>query len=311
MDYPKYFDPKKSQNLYGLEKNFYFLSSLFSTKKLPKVLMLSGVKGSGKSTLINHFLFSIFDEKNYDKKEFNLIKTSSFHNQFQNNIFQNIIYLKGLDHNSVKVDDIRYLKSQILQSSINNKERFIILDDIELFNTQSLNALLKIIEEPSKKNYFIFINNQKKPLIDTIRSRTLELKVILSEQQRLEVINKLMMCHSIEAILQPEESKLSPGMFIKFNYIFKEYDISLRNDFLDNLSLLLSLYKKTKNTLFIDIAFYLSDFYFKDLKNENRFKSDNIYEIKTFVLKNLNKYLTFNLSQNSLLNAISNKLKHG
>ena len=311
MDYPKYFDPKKSQNLYGLEKNFYFLSSLFSTKKLPKVLMLSGVKGSGKSTLINHFLFSIFDEKNYDKKEFNLIKTSSFHNQFQNNIFQNIIYLKGLDHNSVKVDDIRYLKSQILQSSINNKERFIILDDIELFNTQSLNALLKIIEEPSKKNYFIFINNQKKPLIDTIRSRTLELKVILSEQQRLEVINKLMMCHSIEAILQPEESKLSPGMFIKFNYIFKEYDISLRNDFLDNLSLLLSLYKKTKNTLFIDIAFYLTDFYFKDLKNENRFKSDNIYEIKTFVLKNLNKYLTFNLSQNSLLNAINDKLKHG
>ena len=311
MDYPKYFDPKKSQNLYGLEKNFYFLSSLFSTKKLPKVLMLSGVRGSGKSTLINHFLFSVFDEKNYDKKEFNLINTSSFHNQFQNDIFQNIIYLKGLDHNSVKVDDIRYLKSQILQSSINNKERFIILDDIELFNTQSLNALLKIIEEPSKKNYFILINNQTKPLIDTIRSRSLELKVILSEQQRLEVINKLMMRHSIEAILQPEESKLSPGMFIKFNYIFKEHDISLKNDFLDNLSLLLSLYKKTKNTLFIDIAFYLTDFYFKDLKNENRFKSDNIYEIKTFVLKNLNKYLTFNLSQNSLLNAISNKLKHG
>ena len=77
-----------------------------------------------------------------------------------------------------------------------------------------------------------------------------------------------------------------------------------------HLSLLLSLYKKTKNTLFIDIALF-NDFYFKDLKNENRFKSDNIYEIKTFVLKNLNKYLTFNLSQNSLLNAISNKLKHG
>ena len=311
MDYPKYFDPKKSQNLYGLEKDFYLLTSLFSEKKFPKILMLSGIRGSGKSTLINHFLFSIFDEKNYNKKEFNLIKSSSFHNQFQNDIFQNIIYLKGLDHKSVKVDDIRNLKSQILQSSINNKERFIILDDIELFNTQSLNALLKIIEEPSKKNYFILINNQTKTLIDTIRSRSLELKVIFSEQQRLEVINKLMISHSIEAILQPEESKLSPGMFIKFNYIFKEHDISLKDDFLDNLSLLLSLYKKTKNTLFIDIAFYLTDFYFKDLKNENRFKSDNIYEIKTFVLKNLNKYLTFNLSQNSLLNAISNKIKHG
>ena len=31
--------------------------------------MLTGDKGSGKSTLINHFLFSIFDEKNYNKKK--------------------------------------------------------------------------------------------------------------------------------------------------------------------------------------------------------------------------------------------------
>ena len=28
--------------------------------------MLTGNKGSGKSTLVNHFLFSIFDENNYD-----------------------------------------------------------------------------------------------------------------------------------------------------------------------------------------------------------------------------------------------------
>ena len=34
-----------------------------------KVLLLTGNKGSGKSTLINHLLFSIFDEKNYDKSK--------------------------------------------------------------------------------------------------------------------------------------------------------------------------------------------------------------------------------------------------
>ena len=312
MYYPKYFDPKKSQNLFGLEKDFNFLSSLFCKKKLPKILMLSGIRGSGKSTLINHFLFSIFDENNYNKSNFNLIKTSPFYNQFKNDIFQNIIYLKGLDYKSIKVEEIRNLKSRVLQSSIiNNKDRFIILDDIELFNTHSLNALLKIIEEPGKKNYFILINNQTKPLVDTIKSRSLELKIILSEQKRLEIIYRLMTFYDIEAVLKPEESKLSPGMFIKFNYIFKEHNISLSNDFLDNLALLLSLYKKNKNTLFIDIAFYVTDFYFKEFKNEDILKSDNIYELKTFVFNNLNKYLTFNLSQNSLLNAINDKLKHG
>ncbi len=311
MDYPTYFNPKNSLNLYGLEKDFNFLSSLYLKKKLPKILLLSGLRGSGKSTLVNHFLFSIFDNKNYNINQFNVSKTSSFYNHFNNNVFQNIIYIKGFDYKSIKVDDIRNLKSQILKSSLINKDRFIILDDIELFNINSLNALLKIIEEPSKNNYFILINNKTKPLIDTIKSRSLELKIILSETKRLEIIDKLIKFHNIETILNPDRSKLTPGSFIKFNYICQEYNISTDNEFLDNLSLLLSLYKKYKEILFIDIAIYLTDFYFKNLKNEDVVKSDNIYDLKTFVLNNLNKFLTLNLSQNSLLNAINNKLKYG
>ena len=59
MNYPFYFEPKNSLILFNLEKEFDFLSKLYSKKKLPKVLMISGNKGSGKSTLINHF-FSQF-----------------------------------------------------------------------------------------------------------------------------------------------------------------------------------------------------------------------------------------------------------
>ena len=62
MTYPSFFESKNSLNLFSLEKDFNFFSSLYTKKKLPNILMLSGPKGSGKSTLINHFLFSIFDE---------------------------------------------------------------------------------------------------------------------------------------------------------------------------------------------------------------------------------------------------------
>ena len=127
MDFPIYFDSKNSLNLYGLEKNLNFLSNLYSTKKLPKVLMLSGLKGSGKSTLINHFLFSILDEDNYNKVEFKILDSSIIFKQFKNSIFQNIIYLQGADFKSIKIEDIRNLKSKILQSSISDQERFIIL----------------------------------------------------------------------------------------------------------------------------------------------------------------------------------------
>ena len=57
MDHPKYFNPINSLQLFGLNQNFKFLSSLYLKNKLPKVLMLSGLKGTGKSTLINHLLF--------------------------------------------------------------------------------------------------------------------------------------------------------------------------------------------------------------------------------------------------------------
>jgi DNA polymerase-3 subunit delta' len=311
MDYPIYFDSRNSLNLYGLEKDFDFLSNLYSTKKLPKVLMLSGLKGCGKSTLINHFLFSIFDTANYDKGEFKILDSSILLNQLKNNIYQNIIYLQGSDFKSIKVEDIRNLKLKILQTSIDNKERFIILDDVELFNVNSLNALLKIIEEPSKKNYFILINNKTKVLIDTIKSRCLEIKIILDESKRIEIITKLVNFYKLKTVLDPNQSKLTPGNFLKFNHIFHENKISLNSDFSDNLSLLLNLYKKNKDTVFINLVFYLADFFFKELKDKNIIRNDKIYEDKAYVFDNLNKFFAFNLNQNSLINAINSKLNNG
>ena len=79
--------------------------------------------------------------------------------------------------------------------------------------------MLKIIEEPSQKNYFFLINNKGKPLIETIKSRSLEIKIILKEKQRLEIINKLVSLYKIDVILDPKISQLSPGNFVKFNFI--------------------------------------------------------------------------------------------
>ena len=268
MSYPTYFDSKNSLNLFGLQENFNFISNLYNNKRLPKILMLTGNKGTGKSTLINHFLFSIFDAKNYNKEKFFLLKKSNFFHQFQNNIFSNIIYINGDDFKSVKIENIRSLRDKILQSTISNLDRFIVFDDIELFNNNSLNALLKIIEEPSKKNYFFLINNKSKPILETIRSRAVDINIILKENQRIEIINQLVSFFKLEVALNPKTSYLTPGNFIKFNHLCLEHRVSLEGVFLENLSLLLNLYKKNKNILFINLLSFIADFYFKDLKKK-------------------------------------------
>ena len=49
----------------------------------------------------------------------------------------------------------------------------------------------------------------------------------------------------------------------------------------------------------------------KELRDKNTIEIDKFYENKAYVLDNLNKFFTFNLSQNSLINAINNKLNNG
>tara|TARA_B100000609_G_C17195267_1_gene424824 strand:+ start:674 stop:1609 length:936 start_codon:yes stop_codon:yes gene_type:complete len=310
MNYPIFFNSKNSLKLFGLQGDLKFIQDLYLKKKLPKVLMYTGIKGLGKSTIINHFLFSLFDRENYDKKNSTLSKDSVFLKQFQENLFSNIIYIKGEEFNSVKVEDIRNLKTKILQSTISNRDRFIIFDDIELFNQHSLNALLKIIEEPSEKNFFILINNKSRPLLQTIKSRSLEIKIILNEKKRFQTINELVNFYKLTLVLDPQISKLSPGNFLKFNHLCHEFNISPNSNFVENLSLILNLYKKNKDVLFVNLIFFITDYYFKFLKEKSLFKDDKIFETKNFVFDNLNNYMLYNLNQNSLINAVNEKLKN-
>lgn len=310
MTFPIYFDPKKTLNLFGLSSNFIFLKKLYQKKKLPKTLLLSGKKGSGKSTLINHFMFFIFDKKNYDEKNNILNKKSVFLNQFVNDVHSNIIYLSGSDFKNIKVDDIRLLKKKIFQTTISNNPRFVILDDIELFNINSSNALLKIIEEPSENNYFILINNKTRPLLETIKSRCLEIKIILDEITRIHIIESIKKQLNVNFTLDHKIFNITPGYFIKFNYIFEQNDLSLSDDYLKNLIILFNLYKKNKDAMFIDVILFLTDIYFTNRRDNNRFSEDKIVEIKRFVLENINKFFLYNLNQNALLNAINNKINN-
>ena len=308
MNYPIYFDSKKSSHLFELNDRFDFLKDLYIKNKLPNILMLSGQKGLGKSTLINHLLFYIFDKNNYDVKNYNFDNKTSFYNQFLSNIFSNIIYLSGSDFKNIKIEDIRNLKSKILKTTILNKPRFIIFDDVEVFNNNSLNALLKILEEPSINNHFVLINNLSNPLIDTIKSRCLEIKILLNEKKRQNIIKFLIEKFKIQLAIDPQSSYLTPGNFIKFNYILKEFDISIDQDFLKNLGILLTLYKKEKNIIFIDLIFFLTDKYFNNIKTKNLFTKEKIIECKKFIFENVNNYIIYNLNQNSLLNTINNKI---
>jgi len=304
-------DPKNSLILYELDNKFNFLLNLYNSKKFPKILMFSGKKGSGKFTLINHFLTYIFDKKNYNLESKRINNQTFFYKQYLNNVFPNIIYLDGFNFKNVKIDDIRELKSTILKSNISQMNRFIILDDVELFNVNSLNALLKIIEEPTSNNFFLLINNKTRPIIETITSRCLELKILLSNQNRIKIIESLIENNSLHSLIDYKKSDITPGNFYTFNTICEKNNIKIDDDFVNNLENILNLYKKNKDMNLINLILFITDMYFhKEIIDKNK-NFEKIYETKNYVTNNINKFILFNLNQNSLINSITNKLSNG
>ena len=301
---------KNKKGLYGIDDKLDFIIDIYNRKRLPKVLMLSGKKGIGKSTLVTHFLNYIYDNTNYnlDKKEIDY--NSIFNKQFLNNTMPEVIYIQGDDFKNIKIDDIRSLRSKLSKTSISDKERFIVLDDIEIFNLNSLNALLKLIEEPSKKNNFILINNLTKPLIKTISSRSLEIKITVSNEVRKNIIESLINISNINVLIDYKTNDLSPGNFLIFNEICNENDIDPNDNFITNLNLLLNLYKKEKNIKYINMVLFFVDYYFLYLINNKKQNIDRISEDKSYVIKNINNFISYNLNQNSLINAINNKLQN-
>lgn len=307
----KFYNSKYSLKLYELNEDLDFFVKLYKKEKFPKVLMLSGKKGIGKSTIINHFLNFVYDEKNYNLTKTTISENSSFNKQYIANSFSNIIYLSGDNYQKIKIDDIRSLKSQLLKTTLLNKKRFIILDDVELFNINSLNALLKIIEEPTINNFFILINNKTKNLIETIYSRSLEYKINLKNEKRIKIITALIKENDLDSLIDYRTLNISPGNFLSFNDIMRINEINLDGNYLNNIEKIINIYKKNKDIKLINLVLLLTDFYFFNLKLKNTQNIDKIIENKTFVINNINKFIIYNINQHALINALNNKLSNG
>ena len=68
-------DSTDNQRLLGLESYLINFIKLYNNKKLPKVMMLSGLKGIGKYTLTTHLMNYIFDKSNYDINKLEISNT--------------------------------------------------------------------------------------------------------------------------------------------------------------------------------------------------------------------------------------------
>ena len=301
-----------SLDLYGHDAILMNFIKLFENGNFPKISLISGDKGIGKFTLVYHFIIYIFSKRykepyNLDKKSIG--DTNLILNKINSKTFQNFIYFPNEIKNKLSIEKVREIKKELYNSTLDNNPRFIIFDDVEFLNTNVVNSLLKMIEEPGKNNYFILINNKRNNLIETLKSRSIETKIFLNPEQKNFILKKILNNHDIDDNFIFNYSHLSsPGMFIKYYYILTEINAELSTSLYELTSKLLEKYKKDKQEIYIDCIKFFLEIKFN---NNNLFQNQNIislFKFKNDIFKILYEYKRFNLTNNSVLNIVKNSI---
>tara|TARA_B110000444_G_C18769481_1_gene561744 strand:+ start:137 stop:1078 length:942 start_codon:yes stop_codon:yes gene_type:complete len=299
-----------SLKLVGLDSYFNEMLKLYEIKRFPRVLLLSGKKGIGKFTLAMHFINCIFSKNEkipYDIANKIINSDSIFYNLLLNKTTQDVNFIKAEANKNIKIEDIRSLKTILSNSSLSSYPRFNIIDDVEFLNSNSANALLKTLEEPSNNDFFILINNQQNDLIETISSRCLNTNIFLRPDKKKEIIKYLLEERRIKNVIDPD-TNLTPGLFLKFNEIYLKYKINKDDNTYAILNVLINAYKKEKDKSIITLVYFLIDYFFLHKIQNNFSKIDFLLDTKSSIIKTINDFVYFNLNIHSVLNSIETKL---
>ena len=305
--------PIYQTKLYGLNNFFLDFVRLYQNKMLPNKILLSGDKGLGKSTLAFHLInyaLSKEEEFNYNINKFEINPENKSYKLTINGSNPNVNIIDTLfEKKTIDIDQIRDLISKLNKSSFNNNDRFVIIDNIENLNVNSINALLKILEEPPPQTFFILINNDRF-IMPTLKSRCINYQIFLDYNNVINVTNKILgddvLNHLNKDLLN---YYLTPGKIYNLINFFESnsYDLK-RYNLKDLLKLIIkdSLYKK--NLVIKNIVFECVELFFR--KNINNIEI-NPFDTYNYFIKKINDTKKFNLDEESLFMEFEYKILNG
>ena len=306
-------NPSNQLILFGHHTEFQNFSNLFLNQKLPNKILLSGEKGIGKSTLAYHlvnYVLSSDEDLSYDIKNFVINPENKSFKLIINKSNPNFISIDiNDDKKSIDINQIRNLIITLNKSSFNKKPRFVLIDNIELLNINSVNALLKILEEPNDNIYFILINNNKK-ILPTLKSRCLNFKIKLSSSQSFDITNQILNDNFMNLINEDLINYYStPGKILNLLDFANQNDLDLKEINLKELIKKIIMEKKYKKDPSIKYLLYsLIEIYFR--KNIS-IKNTKLINIHNYFLKKINNTKIFNLDDESLLMEFDERVLDG
>jgi len=253
-----------------------------------------------KSQKNGFFLIEIKTDAQSENLE-NSLKNIFFQKQYE--IDTSFFSIKPEDSSkSVSIEQIRKIKKEFLHTNVLDLHKIIYLNEINLLNNNSINALLKITEEVPQKTYFIFCSQNLLKVPDTILSRA---RIIRIEETISNVTNNLqdLINYTID-----QNQNISDDIITSIVSPF----ISLKeSDFFESLKIFDKNNLKVPSEIFLKIlSFYLN----QSLNNQKLFRY--LIKLHSDFIYDLDESIKFNTLTNDLIAIYftrlnSNLIKYG
>ena len=310
-------NPINQLKLIGYKYYFDSFKNLFEKNSLPNSILLTGPKGSGKATFVYHFvnfLLSKKEEFSYSYDDFSINENNKSYNQVLNNTHANfsLIDVSSFEKN-IKIADIRNTINFLNKSSFSSGIKIVVIDNAELLNTHSYNALLKSLEEPDENTFFFIIHNSAYKIIDTIKSRCIEFKIFFNLEEKKKILTKLLDQNDVAYDSNTIEEAFyfdTPGNILKYLLILKESQIDFLKDKLSSISFLINSYNKKNDPYILSFISLLIELFYYDLSLKNN-ENLNSYSFNKYkLIKNLNEAEKFNLDKKNIFLSVLDTLQN-
>ena len=161
--------PKNFKELIGQDIMVETIINSIKLNKLPNAYLLTGIRGTGKTTTARLIAKAINCNKNFIAKEPGEYCDCSSCEEISNDKHLDVLEMDAASRTGI--DDVRELIESSKYNPTSAKYKIIILDEVHMLSKQAFNGLLKTLEEPPAHLKFIFATTEVKKIPITIVSR--------------------------------------------------------------------------------------------------------------------------------------------
>ena len=158
--------PQNFEQLVGQTATALALSNAVRLGRIPNAIILSGIRGTGKTTVARIFAKALNCSNPQNGSPCLMCDNCQ---AISAGIHEDVVEIDGASNTGV--DDIRALKETIIYLPQRGKYKVYIIDEVHMLSTSAFNALLKTLEEPPSNVVFIFATTEFQKIPETIVSR--------------------------------------------------------------------------------------------------------------------------------------------